>query len=180
MKRRDARAQSTAHRSERPVARRVGAIAAGLLVVAGTTTLFDASSTVLGSAPPSETLSCNDNWVGGASGDWDSAANWSTGVPNGTDVSACITGNASVTLTDVSSSFGALTVTAGSSLTIGAATSTATVVTIATLATRAWKGGLLRSLIRGSDIVNVRGFTAPSSNYTCPFLTFRFRRCVSG
>ena len=68
-------------------------------------------------------MSCNDNWVGGgASGDWDSAANWSTGVPNGTDVSACITGNASVTLTDVSSSIGALTVTAGSSLTIGAGT----------------------------------------------------------
>ena len=70
---------------------------------------------------PAQTLSCNDNWVGGgASGDWDSAANWSTGVPNGADVSACITGNANVTLTDVSSSIGALTVSAGSSLTIGA------------------------------------------------------------
>ena len=59
-----------------------GAVVAGLLVVAGTTTVFDASSAVLGSALPGDTLSCNDNWVGGgASGDWDSAANWSTGVP---------------------------------------------------------------------------------------------------
>ena len=41
-----------------------------------------------------------------------------------------------------------------------AATRTATVVMIATLATRAWKGGLFRSRIRGPDIVNVRGFTA--------------------
>ena len=98
---------------------------AGLLVVAGTTTVFDASSTVFGSASPSATLSCNDNWVGGgASGDWGSAANWSTGVPNGAAVSACIAGDAAVTLTG-SSSIGALTVSAGSSLTIGAAASTA-------------------------------------------------------
>ncbi len=87
MERRDAGVRGTARRSHRPVARRLGAVVAGLLVVAGTTTVFDASSTVLGSAPPSETLSCNDNWVGGGtSGDWDSAANWSTGVPTGTDV----------------------------------------------------------------------------------------------
>ncbi|HEY5384162.1 MAG TPA: Ig-like domain repeat protein, partial [Acidimicrobiales bacterium] len=109
------------------MARRAGAVAAGLLVVAGTTTLFDASSTVLGSAPPGETLSCNDNWVGGgASSDWDSAANWSTGVPSGPDISACITGNANVTLTDVSPSISALTVAAGSSLTIGDGTGSAT------------------------------------------------------
>jgi hypothetical protein len=127
VKRRDARVQGTARRSHRPVARRVGAVAAGLLVVAGTTTLFDASSTVLGSAPPGQALSCNDNWVGGgASGQWDSAANWSTGLPSGADVSACITGNANVTLADVSSSIGALTVAAGSSLTIAAGSGSAT------------------------------------------------------
>lgn len=126
VKRRDARVQGTARRSHRPVARRAGAVAAGLLVVAGTTTLFDASSAVLGSAPPGETLSCSDTWVGGgASGDWDSAANWSTGVPSGADVSVCITGNANVTLTDVSSSISALTVAAGSSLTIGDGTGSA-------------------------------------------------------
>ena len=61
-----------------------------------------------------------------------------------------------------------------------AATSTATVVMIATLATRAWKGGRLHSLIRGSVIVNVRGFTAAIGDYTCPFLTLRFRCRISG
>jgi hypothetical protein len=55
-----------------------------------------------------------------------------------------------------------------------AATSTATVVMIATLATRAWKGGLFRSRISALDIVNVRGITAPHHPYTCPFLTLRF------
>jgi Bacterial Ig-like domain (group 3) len=122
-----ARVQGTARRSHRPVARRIGAVTAGLLVVAGATTVFDASSTVLGSAAPGQTLGCNDNWIGGgASGDWGSAANWSTGVPSGADVSACIIGNATVTLTDVSSSIGALTVAAGSSLTIGVGSSSAT------------------------------------------------------
>jgi large repetitive protein len=128
VKRREARVQGAARRSQWSVARQVGAVAAGLLVVAGMTAVFDASSTVLGSAPPGETLNCNDNWVGGggAAGDWDSAANWSAGVPSGPDVGACITGNANVTLTDASSSIGALTVSPGSSLTIGAGTSAAT------------------------------------------------------
>ena len=112
-------------RSCRPMARRAGVVVAGLLVVAGTTTVFDASSTVLGSASPSATLSCTDNWVGsGASGDWGSAANWSTGVPNGAAVSACIAGNAAVILNG-SSSIGELTVSAGSSLTINSPASTA-------------------------------------------------------
>ncbi len=119
---RDAGVQCTGRRSRRLVARRLGAVVAGLLVVAGTTTVFDASSAVLGSAPPSETLSCNDNWVGGGTaGDWDSAANWSTGVPNGTGVDVCISGNANVTLSDATHSVGELTVSAGSSLTIGTA-----------------------------------------------------------
>jgi hypothetical protein len=99
-------------------------VVAGLLVVAGTTTVFDASSTVFGSASPGTTLSCNDTWVGGgASGDWGSAANWSTGVPNGADVDACIAGNAAVTVSGTSS-VGELTVSAGSSLAIGAAAPT--------------------------------------------------------
>jgi len=124
VERRDAKSPGSFRRSH-PVARRAGVVVAGLLVVAGTTTVFDGSSTVFGSASPSPTLSCNDNWVGdGASGDWGSAANWSTGVPNGAAVSACIAGNAAVTLTG-SSSIGELTVSAGSSLTISGAASTA-------------------------------------------------------
>ena len=122
MGRRDAGAQCTGRRSHRDVVRRLGAVVAGLVVVAGTTTVFDASSFVFGSAPPPEALSCNDSWTGsGPSGDWDSAANWTAGVPNGAGVDACISGNANVTLSDASYSVGELTVSAGSSLTIGAA-----------------------------------------------------------
>ena len=77
-----------------------------LLVATGTTIVFDASSFVSGSAPPSETLSCNDSWIGSSLGDWDSAANWSTGVPSGGGVDACISGNADVVLTDASFSIG--------------------------------------------------------------------------
>jgi hypothetical protein len=99
---------------------------AGLVVVAGTTTVFDASSAVFGSAPPTETLTCNDNWTGGGpTGDWDSAANWTGGVPDGDGVDACITGSAAVTLSDASSSVGELTVSPGSSLTIGTDAATA-------------------------------------------------------
>lgn len=122
MGRRDAGVQCTGRRSRRQVARRLGAVVAGLVVVAGTTTVFNASSFVLGSAPPTEALSCNDSWTGTSpSGDWDSAANWSTGVPNGTGVDVCISGNANVTLSDATHSVGELTVSAGSSLTIGTA-----------------------------------------------------------
>ncbi len=113
-------------RSHRQVARRVGAVVAGLVVVAATTTVFDASSFVLGSAPPTEALSCNDSWTGGGpSDDWGSAANWTTGVPNGNGVDACINGNANVALSDASYSVGELTVSAGSSLTLGTPTTTA-------------------------------------------------------
>ncbi len=120
MGRRDARGLCTGCRSHRHVARRLGAVVAGIVVVAGTTTAFDASSFVLGNTPPAAALSCNDNWTGGGpSGDWDSPADWTTGVPNGTGVDACITGNANVTLSDASYSVGELTVSAGSSLTIG-------------------------------------------------------------
>jgi Bacterial Ig-like domain (group 3) len=127
----EARLHGAARRSDRLLARRVGALIAGLLVVAGTTTAFDASSTVFGSAPPTETLSCNDNWVGSSpAGTWDSAANWSTGVPNGAGVDACITGHANVTLSDASFSIGELTVSAGSSLTIGTVGTAAPSLTI--------------------------------------------------
>jgi large repetitive protein len=120
--RRDAGLRGAGRRPSRPVARRAGVVVAGLLVVAGTTTAFDASSLVLGSAPPAEALHCSDNWIGtGPSGDWDWAANWSAGVPDGPGVDACISGNASVTLSDASVSVGELTVSADSSLTIGSA-----------------------------------------------------------
>ena len=92
----------------------------GLVVVAGTTIAFGAASLVQGSPPPAETLSCNDNWTGaGPAADWASAANWTTGVPNGTSVNACIAGDAAVLVTNGSFSIGELTVSAGSSLAIG-------------------------------------------------------------
>jgi len=116
---------------------------AGLLVVAGTTTVFDASSLVLGSAPPTETLSCNDSWTGSSpSGVWDSAANWTAGVPNGASVDACITGNANVTLSDSSFSIGELTVSVGSSLTIDTGRATTAGDTVDAGATGATTPGL--------------------------------------
>ena len=100
------------------------------LVVAGTTTVFDASSLVSGSAPPTETLSCNDNWTGGgASAEWDSAANWTTGVPNGTGVDVCIPGSADVLLSDCVVLHRRAHGVGGSSLTIGTAAATATTAT---------------------------------------------------
>jgi YVTN family beta-propeller protein/adhesin HecA-like repeat protein len=62
------------------------------------------------------------NWIGGASGNWSSASNWSTDeVPNGSSVNVCINdGNSSpsqVTL-DITASVGALYIDSGSSLTI--------------------------------------------------------------
>ena len=97
--------------------------------MAGTTTVFDASSFVSGSAPPAETLSCNDTWSGGAVGDWNSAANWTAGVPNSTAADVCISGNAHVLLSAASFSIGKLTVSAGSSLTVGTSTTTTTTTT---------------------------------------------------
>jgi hypothetical protein len=97
-------------------------------VVAGTTTVFDASSFVLGSAPATEALSCQDSWVGTSpSGDWGSAANWSTGVPDGTSADACIAGNVRVSLSG-SFSVGELTVSAGSSLTLASGDTTSLTV----------------------------------------------------
>ncbi len=106
-------------RSHRRSAGKLGVVVAGLLVVAGSTTVFDASSLVLGSPPPTETLSCNDNWTGGGSAEWGSADNWSAGVPNSASVDVCIPAGANVVLPDASFSIGELTVSAGSSLAIG-------------------------------------------------------------
>ena len=52
-------------------ARRLGVGVASLLVLTGTTIVFDASSFVSGSAAPTESLSCNDTWTGsGSTDDW--------------------------------------------------------------------------------------------------------------
>ncbi len=89
------------------------------MVVAGTTIAFDGSSVVLGSPPPTQTLSCNNSWTGNApTADWGSTANWTAGVPNSTTSDVCILGNATILL-DASFSIGELTVTAGSNLAIG-------------------------------------------------------------
>jgi YVTN family beta-propeller protein len=70
------------------------------------------------------TTSCSgttDNWIGGASGNWSNANNWSNGVPNSGSVNVCINdGNpvpSAVTL-DISASVGTLYIDSGSSLTI--------------------------------------------------------------
>ena len=97
--------------------------------MAGTTTVFDASSFVSGSAPQAQKLGCNDTWSGGAVGDWNSAANWTAGVPNSTAAEVCISGNAHVLLSAASFSIGKLTVSAGSTLTTGSTTSTTTTTT---------------------------------------------------
>jgi hypothetical protein len=122
---RDARRQGEGGRSYRLSTRRFAVALAGLLAVAGTTVVVNASSFVQGSPPATETMSCTDSWTGsGPSGDWGSATNWTNGVPNGTNVNACITGATNVTLSDLSFSIGELTVSAGSSLTIGAGSAT--------------------------------------------------------
>jgi YVTN family beta-propeller protein len=70
------------------------------------------------------TTSCTgttDNWIGGASGNWSNAANWTNGVPNSSSVNVCINdGNqvpSQVTL-DIAASVGSLTIDPGSSLII--------------------------------------------------------------
>lgn len=71
---------------------------------------------------PTSCTGTTTNWIGGPSGNWSSASNWSTDeVPNGTNVNVCINdGNPSpsqVTL-DINVSVGALYIDSGSSLTI--------------------------------------------------------------
>ena len=156
-------------------ARRCGVVAAGFVIVAGTTTLFDASSFVSGSAPPTESLSCNDTWTGrGPSAEWSSAANWTTGVPNGTGVDVCIPGNANVLLSDSSFAIGELTVSAGSSLTVGSpnslAPTTGTATTAGTVATTA--GTITTGLTVSSGLQNDGSLTVdPSETPGDPALT---------
>ena len=100
-------------------ARRLGVAVAALVVSAGTTIVFDASSFVSGTAPPTEALQCTDTWTGSAgTSDWGSAANWTAGVPGGAGVDACISGNADVVLAGASASVAQLSVSAGASLTV--------------------------------------------------------------
>ncbi len=100
-------------------ARRLGVAVAALVVAAGTTTVFDASSFVSGTAPPTEALQCTDTWTGmGGTGEWGTAANWSAGVPSGSGIDACISGNADVVLAGGSALVAQLSVSAGASLTI--------------------------------------------------------------
>ena len=119
MRLRDAGLRGAERPSLRPSLRTVGAVLSGLVVVAGATIAFGAASLVQGSPPPTETLSCNDDWTGaGATADWASAANWTAGVPNGPSVNACVAGDAAVLLPHGSFSIGELTVSAGSSLAV--------------------------------------------------------------
>ena len=113
------RVQAGEHQSLRRVARTLGAGVAGVLLVAGTITALGAGAAV-GPPAASADLSCNDTWTGAAATtDWNTAANWSAGVPQSTSVHACITGDATVVVSGASFAIGALTVSAGSSLTIG-------------------------------------------------------------
>ena len=103
--------QGATRRFHRPMARRAGAVVAGLWSWPGRRPCSTRRRRSSAARPRAHTLSCSDSWVGGgASGDWDSAANWSTGVPNGAAVSVCITGNAARDAHRASSSIGELTV----------------------------------------------------------------------
>jgi Big-like domain-containing protein len=98
----------------------LGAGVAAMALVAGTIGALDAAEIVVGTTPTAADSSCQDTWTGAAgTTDWNTATNWSTGVPDSTSVHACITGHVTVLLGDASLSVGELTVSAGSSLTIG-------------------------------------------------------------
>ena len=76
-------------------------------------------------------LSCNDNWTGAAATtDWNTAANWSAGIPNSTGTDACIPGDATVVVPHASFAIGELTVSTGSSLTIGVGSTASTAATL--------------------------------------------------
>jgi large repetitive protein len=107
--------------SLRQPARRIAVGVAGLIVVAGTLTSFGLAG--IGVAPAADsTLSCTDQWTGGGgTTDWDTPANWSTGVPDETSVDVCIAAGATVVVARGSFAVGELTVSRGSALTVGAA-----------------------------------------------------------
>ncbi len=115
----EARLRVAGRLSLRHTARMLCVGAATMVVVAGTIATLDAAA-VMGSTTPVAPLSCNDNWTGAAATtDWNSATNWSAGIPDSTSVDACITGHATVVVSGASFSIGELTVSAGSSLTVG-------------------------------------------------------------
>ncbi len=104
----------------RRLARAFGAGVAGIVVVAGTITA--AGGSVAGGGASSSQARCDDSWTGGAgTTDWGTATNWSAGVPNGTDVEACVPSGATVVVPDAPFSVGELTVSAGSTLDVGVA-----------------------------------------------------------
>ena len=110
--------------SVRRLAKSLGAGVAAIVVVAATFVMVGGSvgGSVAGGGAPGTPLRCGDDWSGGAgTSDWGTAANWSAGVPNGTDVDACIPSGATVTVLDVPFSVGALTLAAGSTLDVGPA-----------------------------------------------------------
>ncbi len=120
--------------AERPSLRRMakvlGAGAASMVVVVGTIAALDAAA-VMGSTPPVSVLSCHDTWTGAAATtDWNTATNWSAGIPDSTSIDACITGDATVVVSGASFSIGELTVSAGSSLTVGRSGPGATAATL--------------------------------------------------
>ncbi len=109
----------------------LGAGVAAVMLVAGTIIAFGAPEGVVGTTPTAAGASCQDTWTGAArTTDWNTATNWSTGVPDSADVHVCITGNAPVVLAGGSLTVGELTILAGSSLTIGTGVSSATAASL--------------------------------------------------
>ena len=88
-------------------------------VVAGSLAIYGATG--IGVAPAADTvLGCTDTWTGGGgTTDWNTAANWSAGVPDATGVDACIPGGATVVDQDATAVVGELTVAKGSTLSVG-------------------------------------------------------------
>ncbi len=105
--------------ARRHAVRSLGATVACLFVAAGGLAISGAIG--IGVAPAADTvLNCTDIWTGGAgTTDWGTAGNWSTGVPDGAGVDACIPGGASVVDQSATIVLGELTVAQGSSLTVG-------------------------------------------------------------
>ncbi len=97
----------------------LAAAVASLLVVAGTLAVY--ATTGIGLAPAADTvLSCTDTWTGnGGTTDWNTAANWSAGVPDTATVDACISDHATVVVSNASFSVGELTISKGSTLAVG-------------------------------------------------------------
>ena len=117
--------------SRRRAALTLGAGVAAMALVAGTIVALVAPQVVVGTTPTVADSTCQDAWTGAAgTTDWNTATNWSTGIPNSTSIHACVTGHATVLLTGVSLSVGQLTISAGSSLTIGAGATGPTAATL--------------------------------------------------